>query len=85
MVRVIQSKLIVFVVVLLFFDSACLLAQFKVEPKSDLFDFADGQPVEYYSPVRFNRSEGWFPAFGVRLRPKKAKGISLFMFFFMTT
>ncbi len=78
MVRVFQSVLIVFFVLLLFFDSACLLAQFKVEPRSDLFDFADEQPVEYYSPVRFNRSEGWFPAFGIRVRPKNIKGISLF-------
>jgi len=58
------------------FSSTILNAQFRVEPKGDLFGFAEEKPFEYYIPMRFNRVEGWFPAFGVTLRPKTLPDLS---------
>ena len=70
---------IIFLLLILFlfcFNSTILNAQFRVEPKGDLFGFAEEKPLEYYIPMRFNRVESWFPAFGVTLRPKTLPGLS---------
>jgi outer membrane protein assembly factor BamA len=52
-------------------------AQFKVEPKADVFGFEDEPRREFYSPVRYNRVEGFFAAFGVTVRNRKNGPLSL--------
>ncbi len=57
-------------------ESLPVMAQFKVEPKSDFFSLNEDKRLEFYSPMRYNRGEGWFPAVGLTLKPTKSSGLS---------
>ncbi len=46
-------------------------AQFKVEPKDDIYGLEEEPRYEYYSPARYNRVEGFYPALGITVRNRK--------------
>jgi len=52
-------------------------AQFNVEPKSDFYSLTEDKRLEFYSPMRYNRCEGWLPAAGLTLKPTNTSGFSL--------
>jgi hypothetical protein len=54
-------------------------AQFKLVPKPNFFAFDEKKKIEYYSPLRYNRAEGLFPAIGVRLRDRDDSPLSVFV------
>jgi len=53
-------------------------AQFKLAPKPNPFAIDGKKKTEYYVPLRYNRVEGFSPAFGVRLRKSDESPITLF-------
>ena len=71
-------KILPFLAVFLFLPWAgSPRAQFKVTPRSDVYGLESEPRFEFYSPARYNRVEGFFPALGVTLRNRKNGPVAL--------
>ncbi len=66
----VRFKVVLFFLIILIKVASCLqpgYAQFKVEPKPNLFAI-EAEKIKYYSPLRYNRVEGFYPALGLRIK-----------------
>ena len=66
----VHFKVVLLFLITLIKMASCLqptYAQFKVEPKPNPFAI-DKKKTKYYSPLRYNRVEGLFPALGLKIK-----------------
>ena len=75
-----RFKVVLLFLIILIKVASCLQpahAQFKVEPKPNPFAI-DKKKTKYYSPLRYNRVDGFFPALGLKIKNNIDSPLTLF-------